>query len=693
MQKENSKRRRRTFDKNDNGYNQDVPCYQNSDTASDEPGPSSRRKAPKRANKPAVLDSNSEDDFSPSPTEKSRKRKLKRRPASLSPILNNKELFDSQRSTTPESTSADSPTPTPTPSNHPIPSIAVNRNDLITSSSEEALPNTHPERVTELERRRKQRDLCEQAVRRSDFASGQVIVNPRVVSSDEEESGSGKDSGASTSTIDTDATLSDDPPSTKGGDSDEESLVVNRRKNPKKLPIFDWVENKRKGKRRAFDRHDNAYNDDVACYQDRDENFSFIVHDDEDESSSGEEGEEEVQGRKRAANPLDSQEEPVEWGEVPEREDTPPPEPRTSKRKRGITAEKVEVPLKDGRIVEFCEKKECPEDHPFYSAITAALFHLSDIFFSQRNKTHKYGSLTARELGQVDLSTVFLVVCHCENITLLEEILNEKKFKNLLRRSTSEKTVIDYAIMNNRADFLKLLLDHLYQDKVEEKSIVRALSRSVHYLVTPGAECLKVIQEWGGKSGCPLILSEILKCSNHRHPGKLKKFYKEIGSTANLDILNLFLDEAEQDFTNPDLPTSELLISCLDDDGSSQLWEEEEGRCVEFLNKLTKIQGLLKMRITYDDEDTGERMELDVIDLACMNGIPAALKILLPHAGEINSRSRTGNSWSKLTTLHRVVVENTPSHRECVKLLAEHRPADLLAVDSILCAFGTPFTR
>eukprot|EP00116_Pleurobrachia_bachei_P003388 sb/3463650/ len=212
----------------------------NSETASDEPGPSTssrpRRKAPKRANKPAVLESNSEDDFSPSPIEKSRKRKLKRRPCSISPILNNKELFDSQRSTTPES--ADSPSPLNPPSTRPIPSTAVNTNDLITSSSEEEeelLPNTPPERVTELERRRKQRDLCEQAVRRRDFASGQVIVNPRVVSSDEEEKlGGSKKSGASTSTIDTDATLSDDPPSTKGGkESDEESLVVNRRKRRK----------------------------------------------------------------------------------------------------------------------------------------------------------------------------------------------------------------------------------------------------------------------------------------------------------------------------------------------------------------------------------------------------------------------------------------------------------------------------
>ena len=67
------------------------------------------------------------------------------------------------------------------------------------------------------------------------------------------------------------------------------------------------------------------------------------------------------------------------------------------------------------------------------------------------------------------------------------------------------------------------------------------------------------------------------------------------------------MENAEQDLTDPDTPCSELLISCLDDENSIQLWEDEEGRCGEFLTKLTKIQGFLKMRVSYDDEDTGER--------------------------------------------------------------------------------------
>ena len=41
-----------------------------------------------------------------------------------------------------------------------------------------------------------------------------------------------------------------------------------------------------------------------------------------------------------------------------------------SRRRRGISAETVEVPLKDPKIVEFNDEGECPEDHPLYSAIT-----------------------------------------------------------------------------------------------------------------------------------------------------------------------------------------------------------------------------------------------------------------------------------------------------------------------------------
>eukprot|EP00116_Pleurobrachia_bachei_P011017 sb/3471279/ len=183
----------------------------------------SKRKAPKRT-KPTVVEVDSEDDFSQSPAEKSRirKRNLERRLTTICPILKNKDLFDSQRSTTPESTSADCSSPSPTPSKRPI---------LITSSSEEeeVLPPTPPERITELERRKKMMDLGEEAIRMSDFASGQVFRCPRVVStSDEEESVSG---GAST--IDTDQTLSDDHLSTTKAaysDSDEEIMIVRRKK-------------------------------------------------------------------------------------------------------------------------------------------------------------------------------------------------------------------------------------------------------------------------------------------------------------------------------------------------------------------------------------------------------------------------------------------------------------------------------
>ena len=103
----------------------------------------------------------------------------------MSPVLNNKELFDSQRSTTPESSSADSPTPVGPPSNQSIPSTV--NNFITSSSSEEELPSTPPERVIELERRRKNMDLGEEAVRNSDFASEQVLRNTLVISLEEQE--------------------------------------------------------------------------------------------------------------------------------------------------------------------------------------------------------------------------------------------------------------------------------------------------------------------------------------------------------------------------------------------------------------------------------------------------------------------------------------------------------------------------